>query len=512
MRLARKLFVAALLALGAAPTAEATWSIVLVDTATGEVAVGCATCLENFDLEVYCPVVLVGIGGACAQSSIDSNGRNRRLIWDELQLGTSPKQILSKLRNSDSSHQSRQYGIVDLKGREATFTGTQAGAWAGGVTGVSGTIHYAIQGNVLTGQPVVADAEAALLATPGDLAEKLMAAMEAAQAVGGDGRCSCDPSDADRCGAPPPGFDPDSDKSAHVGFMIVARIGDTDGNCNVSAGCSTGTYYMDHNVAGQDRNDPDPVLQMRTLFDQWRDDWRGHADHVRSMQTMSRAGVPGNGTTPATLTIALRDWEDLPLLAGGATVTVAHSATSDGLSSIGSVVDHGDGTYSVELTAGVGQGRDEYVVVVDDGRGPVTLYPLPWLDHNETLRTDTTSLSAAAGGTVDFTLHGPDEEPPADYLLLCSASGTAPGLPIGSSGVVLPLNYDDLMWISFFCANTATFVNTDGVLDGDGKGSAQFHVEADELSPLVGFDLSFAYLTNANVTFASNWKTVTIDP
>ena len=90
------------------------------------------------------------------------------------------------------------------------------------MTGVIGTIHYAIQGNVLTGDPVVSDAEAAIQDTVGDLAEKLMAGMEAAQADGGDGRCSCDPNDADRCGSPPPGFDPSVDKSSHIGFMMVA--------------------------------------------------------------------------------------------------------------------------------------------------------------------------------------------------------------------------------------------------------------------------------------------------
>ncbi len=512
MRLFRQIALSCVAAVGIAPAAEATWSIVLVDTATGEVAVGCATCLENFDLELYCPVVLVGIGGACAQSSIDSSGRNRRLIWDEMQLGTSPREILTKLRSGDSSHQSRQYGIVDLEGRQVTFTGFLAGAWAGGVTGVSGTIHYAIQGNVLTGQPVVQDAEAAVLNTSGDLAAKLMAGMEAAQAVGGDGRCSCDPADADRCGSPPPGFDPDTDKSAHVGFMIVARIGDVDGDCNVSAGCSNGSYYMNHNVANQDRNDEDPVLQMRTLFDQWRDDWRNHADHLLSTKTMSRVGVPGNGTTPATLTLALRDWEGTALTTGGATITVSHAATSAGLASIGTVEDNGDGTYSVELRAGVGQGTDVYDLVVDDGRGPVTLYPSPTLKHNETLKADAASISSSAGGTISFDLVGPDEEPPADYLLLCSASGTAPGLLIGKSNIVLPLNYDDVMWISYYCANTTTFVNTDNVLDADGKASAQFHVEPDELQLLVGFDLAFAYLTNQKVTFASNFKLVTIDP
>ncbi len=498
-------------AIGAlAGSAEATWSIVMIDTATGEVAIGCATCLENFDLEVYCPVMVVGYGGACAQSSIDSSGTNRRLIRDELKKRTHPATILQLLRNGDPNHQSRQYGIVDLVGRERTFTGSQAGAWAGGVTGVIGTSPYAIQGNVLAGDAVVLDAEQAVLNTSGDLAERLMAGMEAAQQVGGDGRCSCDPSDADKCGAPPPGYDPSTDKSAHCGFMMISRFGDTDGGCNASVGCADGSYWMDLNVPNQKWSDPDPVLQLRGLFDTWRNDLRGHPDQILSTQAMSRKSRPGNGTTPVTLTITLADWEGTPITQGGATVEVSHSDTSAGLSAIGTVVDHGDGSYEVEFDGGVGQGLDQFVVTVDDGQGAVTLYPYPTLNHTETLKASATSISAAAGGTIDFDLVGPDRNPPDDYLLLCSASGTSPGMVVGP--LVLPLNWDDVVFYSWLWANSTTFITNDGVLDGAGLAAAGFHAEPDELTPLIGFDLAFAYLTNGPVSFASNFKLVTIDP
>ena len=64
--------------------ASATWAIILVDTITGEIAVGSATCLTGFDLERWLPVVLVDVGAACAQSFVDNTGQNRRLIFDEL--------------------------------------------------------------------------------------------------------------------------------------------------------------------------------------------------------------------------------------------------------------------------------------------------------------------------------------------------------------------------------------------------------------------------------------------
>ena len=510
----RRAFLAPILALGTAAflsgPAAGTWSIVLVDRSTGEVAIGCATCLEGLDLEVYVPVMLTGIGGACAQSSIDSNGRNRQLIWDEMQLGTAPISILNKLSNRDGQHQTRQYGIVDMQLRRQTFTGTQCGQFAGGVAGFSGGIAYAIQGNVITGMPVVSAAEAAIIGTTGDLAEKLMAGMEAAHAQGGDGRCSCDPGDADRCGSPPPGFDPDVDKSAHIGFMMLSRIGDIDGVCNSTVGCGTGDYYMDLNISFQDRNDPDPVIQLREEFDAWRDSWRGRPDHLLTTKSLAADSLPGNGTAQTTLTIVATDWEGNAVGHGGAAVTVGHASGSAGLASFGTPVDHGDGTYSVPVTTGIGQGIDLLQVALDDGLGPVTLYPFPALTHTNTLTSDLTTISAAAGGTVNFGIFGPEEPQQHQYLLLCTASGTTPGMVFPS--VVVPLNFDAVVLVSYAMRNTSTFVNTDATLFPDGTSSAQFVALPGELDPLVGFELDFAYFTNSPVMFASNFVPLVIDP
>ena len=81
--------------LALAPPASATWSIVLVDSSTGEVAIAGATCLEGFDLQQWLPVLVVGKGGAVAQSAIDTAAKNRKKIFEQLQLGTPPDQILA---------------------------------------------------------------------------------------------------------------------------------------------------------------------------------------------------------------------------------------------------------------------------------------------------------------------------------------------------------------------------------------------------------------------------------
>lgn len=225
-----------LLAAGlAASSAQATWSIILIDLRTGEVAVGSATCLTNFDLRVNTPVLITGVGAATAQSFVDQTGLNRIFIRDGLLAGDPTDAILAGLSVFDQGHQTRQYGIADTQGNATTFSGSGAGPWAGGRTGsfvsnhggVPSTIIYAIQGNVLAGPQVVDDAVDAAINTEGDLAEKLMASMQAARLMGGDGRCSCS-SGGPACGTPPPGFDPDTDKSAHIAYMLIARPGDID--------------------------------------------------------------------------------------------------------------------------------------------------------------------------------------------------------------------------------------------------------------------------------------------
>ena len=161
------------IAAGAEPV-QATWSIVIVNTETMEVAVGTVTCLEDFNLLNIVPVVGVAKGAAAVQAAGDFDGIRRPVIFDGLLAGTNPDVILQTL-SAFSNHEFRQYGIVDTQGRVLTFTGTQNGVWAGGLTESIGDLVFAVQGNVLAGDCVVPAIRQAIVITQGDIPEKLMA-------------------------------------------------------------------------------------------------------------------------------------------------------------------------------------------------------------------------------------------------------------------------------------------------------------------------------------------------
>src|SRR5690606_35909087 len=204
----------------------------------------------------------------------------------------------------------------------------------------------------------------ALINTPGDLADKLMASMEAAAAMGGDGRCSCSNGAPDDCGSPPPDFE----KSAHCAYVILARPGDLDGTCDTNFGCASGDYYMNFNIAGQWYDDPDPVLQLREQFDAWRLDMLGRPDAVRSIVTMSDELIEPDGAGTVTMDIDLRDWTGAPIDVDVRNVIVKHEpGVSAGISRIGPVADLGGGRFRVQLTAGVSEGVDTFRIKVSEG-------------------------------------------------------------------------------------------------------------------------------------------------
>ena len=101
-----------------------------------------------------------------------------------LRAGASAEEAMQRLLGPDPDREQRQVGIVDGQGRGATFTGGECFDWAGGRTGHC----YAAQGNILTGADVVDALADTFSETGGPLAERLLAALTAADRAGGDSR------------------------------------------------------------------------------------------------------------------------------------------------------------------------------------------------------------------------------------------------------------------------------------------------------------------------------------
>jgi uncharacterized protein DUF1028 len=252
--------------------ALATWSIVAVDRATGRVAIASATCVDRDDefLKGVQAVVVPGKGVAACQAAVDNTHTNQMLVFQELQKGTDPKEIINLL-SRDPAFQSRQFGIVDLQGRSAGHSGLSNGYVAQDMQGqVPGTqIFYSIQGNILRPGEVVPNAVQAFLRTTGAITDRVMAAMEAADAAGGDSRCSCPPASAD--GSKP--AIPCDGKTAHVAYILMAEPTDTNGDSH-----NNGNYTMFIRVTQPDRGanaihegeNLNPVKTLRMRYDEWR--------------------------------------------------------------------------------------------------------------------------------------------------------------------------------------------------------------------------------------------------
>jgi len=259
-------------------TAHATWSVIAVDLATKRVVIASATCVNNNDtfLPGVQAVVVPGLGVAACQASVDGTHTNQMLVFNELKKGTDPAEII-RLLSADPAFQSRQFGILDLKGRSAGHSGLTNGYVSQDIQGqVPGTqIFYSIQGNILRPGEVVPNAVKAFLANTGAITDRVMAAMEAADASGGDSRCQCPPPPAD--GSKP--ANPCTAKTAHVAYILMSEPGDTNGQSH-----NDGTYKMFIKVAqptvtdGADRGpgaikpgeDLNPVKVLRLRYDVWR--------------------------------------------------------------------------------------------------------------------------------------------------------------------------------------------------------------------------------------------------
>lgn len=225
--------------------AQDTFSIVAVDSISGEIGSAGASCLDNLQFPgsngaIIISNILPGRGAIHTQSYYTA--ANQTTARNKMQQGLSPTEIVEWMKTHDSnfSPQSRQYGIVDFSPtgspRSAAFTGTACLDWKGHRTGR----NYAIQGNILLGPQILDSMESRFLRATGSLAERLMYSLQGANVPGADSRCLS------------------NGTSSLSAFVRVAKPGDPANG-----------FYLNLNVpslpAGRE-----PIDSLQTLFNQWK--------------------------------------------------------------------------------------------------------------------------------------------------------------------------------------------------------------------------------------------------
>jgi len=219
-----------------------TFSIVAVDSVTGEIGSAGASCIDDNAISggaIIISDIIPGRGAIHTQAYWrPANQQNAHNLMEE---GFSPIEIIDWLIESDDQGNPtiRQYGIADFdeagNPRAAAFTGSNCTSWAGDTAG----IYYAIQGNILLGEEIIDSMLSRFLYTEGILAEKLMASLQGANVPGADTRCAGE------------------GVSSLSAFIRVAQTGDT-----------LGEFYLDLNVP-ETPYGVEPIDSLQVLFDEW---------------------------------------------------------------------------------------------------------------------------------------------------------------------------------------------------------------------------------------------------
>ena len=170
-----------------------TFSIVAIDSLTGEVGSAGASCVDMFTTGIstndFLGQLIPDLGAINTQAwYIPSNQTN---ATNRMNMGDTPSQIIDWLVVNDvqSTPELRQNGIVAMVNgspQAAAYTGTSTDNYKNHIIGD----NYSIQGNILLGQEVLDSMEARFMNESGDLTCKLMAALQGANMAGADTRCS----------------------------------------------------------------------------------------------------------------------------------------------------------------------------------------------------------------------------------------------------------------------------------------------------------------------------------
>ncbi|MBS4201015.1 DUF1028 domain-containing protein [Bacillus sp. FJAT-49732] len=157
-----------------------TYSIVGFDPKTKELGVAVAS--KFLSVGSIVPWAKAGVGAVATQS-----WANPLYGLEGLELmaeGKSAEEVVNILTEKDEQKLLRQVGMVDANGNSASFSGSECYEWAGGIAGE----NFACQGNILAGPEVVEAMAVTFQQTEGDLATRLLKALESGEEAGGDRR------------------------------------------------------------------------------------------------------------------------------------------------------------------------------------------------------------------------------------------------------------------------------------------------------------------------------------
>ena len=315
-----------------------TFSIVAVDTLTGEIGSAGASCVGPFGGvgAFILSDVIEGIGAIHTQASYNAtnqqNARNRMLE------GLSPQEIIDWLVANDAQNNPtvRQYGIVDLTrtGESAAYTGVNCLDYKNHVTGAG----YSVQGNILSGQVIIDTMQTMFLNTAGPLADKLMASLQAAKIIGADTRCAV------------------RNTSSQSGFVKVVRIGD-------------GANPYLQLVVPDTPVGTDPIDVLQGMFDNWKDSLFTVVDPFQSEIFVDPDSLPADGISQATITISPKNNSDT-LLASGLQVELSNT----GAGFLSTVTDLGNGNYIASITAPIAVGTDTISAIIFSNSDTVSIF------------------------------------------------------------------------------------------------------------------------------------------
>ncbi|MGD9905317.1 MAG: DUF1028 domain-containing protein [Vicinamibacterales bacterium] len=170
-----------------------TFSIIAVDPATRELGVGVQS--RAFGAGAAVPYAKAGVGAVATQAAANRQYGPKAIAL--LEQGLSPAEVIARLTDEDPGRDTRQVAVIDMQGRSAVYTGRRViernadpkdlvhlGGYAGHVAGE----NFSAQGNTLASKAVVEAMAAAYRQGRGSMAERLMDALDAGQARGGDTR------------------------------------------------------------------------------------------------------------------------------------------------------------------------------------------------------------------------------------------------------------------------------------------------------------------------------------